>query len=342
MASKERSPASLHLAALRKEAGLSVRAMARKLGLPRSTYGRYETDYQHERLPANLVTKVAEVLQLHGRERDRLMALSDDNYSTLASSDADWLTRPALFEKPVKRRNIRSSSDPGPGDPYVFAYRWPAPFAEEIGLQAAEFAGVAWTDELELQAKVALLESSSNYEVDGVFSYEATARRGIFGGLLFFILAKNGIEDLSDAPDAIDVLLPDRFCGDGSFDLDFDVAIRRCPRPRQLQQCPKAYALYVLDALMSPRCDRGDLIYVDPDASPVPGDDVIVVLDNPVRADGKGAFFGRLLSYSAKTVDIAFLNPAKTINIAREAISGVHYVVPIERSANDHGIGQQP
>ena len=61
------------LAALRKEAGYSIRGLALELEMPASTYQAYEATYKKDDLPPGLVKKLAAVLTKRGVASARVM-----------------------------------------------------------------------------------------------------------------------------------------------------------------------------------------------------------------------------------------------------------------------------
>jgi SOS-response transcriptional repressor LexA len=70
------SESALRLKALRKEAGLSVRAMAKALNMGATTYQHYEDRYKKKYLPYELVKPVSAILKLQGLTRESVDALS--------------------------------------------------------------------------------------------------------------------------------------------------------------------------------------------------------------------------------------------------------------------------
>lgn len=64
------------LKALRKEAGLSIRAIADELGVPSSGYAHYELRYKRPFLPMALAQNLAEVLSRRGVSKHRVLALA--------------------------------------------------------------------------------------------------------------------------------------------------------------------------------------------------------------------------------------------------------------------------
>lgn len=70
------SASALRLKALRKEAGLSVRAMAKALDMGATTYQHYEDRYKKRYLPYELVKPASEILKKRGIPRESVDALS--------------------------------------------------------------------------------------------------------------------------------------------------------------------------------------------------------------------------------------------------------------------------
>lgn len=71
-------PVSLRLKRVRKAAGLGLRAMARELDIPHSTYGHYEDPkrYKDPYLPMDFAIQVAGVLEKRGVDRSITLALA--------------------------------------------------------------------------------------------------------------------------------------------------------------------------------------------------------------------------------------------------------------------------
>ena len=77
-ASMENSPVTKALRDLRESAGVSLREMARRLGVPHSTYGHYEDPgrFKDPYLPMAWAIRFAEALEISGVERSTVIALA--------------------------------------------------------------------------------------------------------------------------------------------------------------------------------------------------------------------------------------------------------------------------
>ena len=67
------------LKALRNRAGLSSRAVAERLGMPASTYQKYEDRYRRPYLPLHLVAKLVQALRPEGIPADEIWQLAEPN-----------------------------------------------------------------------------------------------------------------------------------------------------------------------------------------------------------------------------------------------------------------------
>ena len=63
---------------LRRQAGLSSRAVAERLEMPASTYQKYEDRYRRPYLPLQLVAKLVNALRNEGVSPDTIWALADN------------------------------------------------------------------------------------------------------------------------------------------------------------------------------------------------------------------------------------------------------------------------
>ncbi len=63
---------------LRRQAGLTSRAVAERLGMPASTFQKYEDRYHRPYLPLQLVAKLVNALRPEGISPDTIWALADD------------------------------------------------------------------------------------------------------------------------------------------------------------------------------------------------------------------------------------------------------------------------
>jgi len=94
-------------------------------------------------------------------------------------------------------------------------------------------------------------------------------------------------------------------------------------RPAYLRGVRNAYALKVRDAVMAPAFEAGWLVYVDPDALPRAGDNVVAHLE-----DGT-VVVRRLVRRTKAGVTLRQFNPPKTVRVGAGALAGLHCVVGV-------------
>jgi phage repressor protein C with HTH and peptisase S24 domain len=99
-------------------------------------------------------------------------------------------------------------------------------------------------------------------------------------------------------------------------------------RPPALALAPNAYAMYVNGSSMVPKFDHGDLIVVDPDRTPKPGDAVVLQL-RTFDGDHIATSIKLLVSISDTVVTVHQLNPAGTIQHARSAVAAIDKVLKL-------------
>lgn len=80
-------PVRLLLKAMREETGLSVRAVARKLGKPVSTYASYEDKFKKKYLPMDLVRGLERIFAGEGIPPDRVRALGGLTNDNVVAAD---------------------------------------------------------------------------------------------------------------------------------------------------------------------------------------------------------------------------------------------------------------
>lgn len=86
----ENAPISEQLREIREKSGLSIRALAERLGRPTSTYQNYEARYKRPYLPMDFVKELDRALSGTGVSREEILALAG----------VDGLTRVENGEKP--------------------------------------------------------------------------------------------------------------------------------------------------------------------------------------------------------------------------------------------------
>lgn len=99
-------------------------------------------------------------------------------------------------------------------------------------------------------------------------------------------------------------------------------------RPPALALAANAYAMYVNGSSMVPKFDHGDLIVVDPDRTPKPGDAVVLQL-RTFDGDHIATSIKLLVSISDTVVTVHQLNPAGTIQHARGAVVAIDKVLKL-------------
>lgn len=103
--------------------------------------------------------------------------------------------------------------------------------------------------------------------------------------------------------------------GRGAFQLTGDV-IDRVRRPPALFGATGVFALYVEGYSMAPQYNPGDLVYLNPNRPPRPGD-IVVVQSQHHEHDGTEATIGIFMRQNEKSVVIKKHNPEATVEITR-------------------------
>lgn len=100
------------LKVLRNRAGLSSRAVAERLGMPASTYQKYEDRYRRPYVPLHLAAKLVHALKPEGITADEVWALADqDQIETFFEA---WRARDAAAEPaPTEEEPIWQASENG-------------------------------------------------------------------------------------------------------------------------------------------------------------------------------------------------------------------------------------
>ena len=105
---------------------------------------------------------------------------------------------------------------------------------------------------------------------------------------------------------------------------DFARAPLRTARPPFLESDPRAFALLMPDASMSPRFDVGDMLYVSPAQELAEGLDVVI--------DKAGVMsVATCVQLSTATLKLAKLNPKSRTSVERDTLRGVYAIVGLQR-----------
>lgn len=97
----EISEAARRLKALRREAGLSMRAVAQSLGWPITRYQHYEDRYKRPYLPVDLARKLAELFGARGVDRQTVLELAG-----LTADEASAFPPPPPIPAPAPARDL--------------------------------------------------------------------------------------------------------------------------------------------------------------------------------------------------------------------------------------------
>jgi phage repressor protein C with HTH and peptisase S24 domain len=96
--------------------------------------------------------------------------------------------------------------------------------------------------------------------------------------------------------------------------------------PPQLENVPGAHALYVRGRSMEPRYFSGELVYVDPQRRPNPGDFVLAVVREPNYSAPVG-YVRRYLGERTGEFRLGTLQPKREYLIGRDALVRMHPIV---------------
>lgn len=96
--------------------------------------------------------------------------------------------------------------------------------------------------------------------------------------------------------------------------------------PPQLENVPGAKAVYVRGRSMEPRYYQGEVVYLDPNRPPNPGDFVMVTVKEP-NYPADIAYIRQYLGEDLVHVHLATLNPKRDHLIARQNLVGMATIV---------------
>ena len=104
------------------------------------------------------------------------------------------------------------------------------------------------------------------------------------------------------------------------------------PRDARLEGVADAYGCFVSGDSMEPAYERGNLLLVNPSATPEPGDDVVLLKEDK---DGtRYVLIKRLVRANAQSWTVKQYNPAKTFTLSRKEWSKAHLVIGKYNRAN--------
>lgn len=109
------------------------------------------------------------------------------------------------------------------------------------------------------------------------------------------------------------------------FQMNGDV-VDYVRRPPGLMHSKRAFAIYVVGSSMEPRYEDGDLVYLNPDRPPRPGDDVVVQM----RPNGHGAgdcYIKRLVRRTPSQWVCRQFNPAGEVTYQADEVDRVFKVM---------------
>lgn len=95
------SKAARELKALREEAGLSVRALAKLLKKPASTYATYEDRYKKQFLPIELANSLVPIFEARGIPQERTIALAVPTQEGVLKTKSPLVTDYLPADNPV-------------------------------------------------------------------------------------------------------------------------------------------------------------------------------------------------------------------------------------------------
>lgn len=98
------------------------------------------------------------------------------------------------------------------------------------------------------------------------------------------------------------------------------------PAPPQLEGVPGAQAVYVRGRSMEPRYFQGEVVYLDPNRAPNPGDFVMVTVKEP-NYPADVAYIRQYLGEDLVHVHLATLNPKRDHLVARQSLIAMATIV---------------
>ena len=101
-------------------------------------------------------------------------------------------------------------------------------------------------------------------------------------------------------------------------------------RPPVLEGLTQSYAVRQLGEEMEPRYKQNEILYIAPEVDPVPGDDVMIVIDHQDESYRYG-FVRQLVSTDNGTVTVRQHNPDKQQQISKHDIANLHLVIGSRR-----------
>lgn len=113
--------------------------------------------------------------------------------------------------------------------------------------------------------------------------------------------------------------------GQGGYFIDQGSLLGFAYRPGMLEDVPDAYALELFDRSMEPALKHGHLALVHPRKTPLPGDDVVVVLN-----DGE-TLIKNLVRRTEKQLVLQQYNPPEELKIDTKRVRLIHLIVDSPR-----------
>lgn len=98
--------------------------------------------------------------------------------------------------------------------------------------------------------------------------------------------------------------------------------------PPALSRVKGAYALIVKGVSMEPRFQNGDLVFINPNRPPRPGDDVIIQVQVHAQAPTE-TWIKRLLREEAETLTVRQFNPLAEMSFKRAHVKALHRVLTV-------------
>lgn len=133
---------------------------------------------------------------------------------------------------------------------------------------------------------------------------------------------------LADRPRDVPVRGTAAGSASGTFQLRDAECIGFVRRPPGLEPDSDVYAIYVTGNSMEPAHPDGELRFVDPHATPQPGDFVIVLCETYAGA-GVQAYIKRLLGRNKDWIEVEQLNPRGRLKLSADTVLGLHRILTL-------------
>lgn len=110
--------------------------------------------------------------------------------------------------------------------------------------------------------------------------------------------------------------------GDGAFTINLMGEVDRARRGPGIMNSRGVFAIYVEGESMAPRFEPGELVYLDENRPIRVGDDVVLVVESPMKGEPPRSYLKRLVRRTADRWICEQFNPPKTVEFDVASLKG--------------------